>query len=77
MDFAGVLAIFSSLIGLPVIIFGFIYLNIKSKRDIEIMRIKKEILELEVEKEKTKVWLLEVENTKYDRIIDDDSDIKS
>jgi len=69
MDYAGVIAILSSLIGIPVIVFGFIYLNIKSKRAIEMMRIKKEMLELEIEKERINVRMLEAENIKYDRII--------
>jgi len=69
MDYAGIIAILSSLIGIPVIVFGFIYLNIKSKRAIEMMRIKKEMLELEIEKERINVRMLEAENVKYDRII--------
>ncbi len=69
MDYAGIIAILSSLIGIPVIVFGFIYLNIKSKRAIEMMRIKKEMLELEIEKERMNVRMLEAENMKYDRII--------
>jgi len=70
MDYAGIIAILSSLIGIPVIVFGFIYLNIKSKRAVEMMRIKKEMLELEIERERINVRLLEAENIKYDRIID-------
>ena len=70
MDYAGIIAILSSLIGIPLIVFSFIYLNIKSKRAVEIMRIKKEMLELDVEKERVKARLLEAENLKYDRIID-------
>jgi len=69
MDYAGIIAILSSLIGIPVIVFGFIYLNIKSKRAIEMMRIKKEMLELDIEKERINVRMLEAENIKYDRII--------
>ena len=69
MDYAGIIAILSSLIGIPVIVFGFIYLNIKSKRAIEMMRIKKEMLELEIEKERINIRMLEAENMKYDRII--------
>jgi len=71
MDLTGILAILSSLIGIPVIVFGFIYLNIKNKRAIETMKIQKEMLELEVEKERVKVLLLEAENKKYDRIIEE------
>jgi len=70
MDYAGIIAILSSLIGIPVIVFGFIYLNIKNKRAVEMMRLKKEMLELEIEKEKVRARLLEAENIKYDRIID-------
>jgi len=70
MNIAGILAILSSLLGIPLIVFGFIYLNIKSKRDIEMMRVKKEMLELEVEKERLTVKKLEAENIKYDRLID-------
>ncbi len=70
MDYAGIIAILSSLIGIPVIVFGFIYLNIKNKRAVEVMRLKKEMLELEIEKEKVRARLLEAENVKYDRIID-------
>jgi hypothetical protein len=71
MEFAGILAILSSLIGIPVIVFGFIYLNIKNKRAVEMMKIQKEMLELEVEREKVKALLLEAENKKYDRIIEE------
>jgi hypothetical protein len=70
MDYAGIIAILSSLIGIPVIVFGFVYLNSKNKRGVEMMRLKKEMLELEVEKEKARARLLEAENAKYDRIID-------
>ena len=70
MNITGILAILCSLLGVPLIVFGFIYLNIKSKRDIEMMRVKKEMLELEVEKERLTVKKLEAENIKYDRLID-------
>jgi uncharacterized membrane protein len=70
MDIAGILAILCSLLGIPLIVFGFIYLNIRSKQGIEIMKIKKEMLALEIEKERLNVQKLEAENTKYDRIID-------
>ncbi len=70
MDIAGIIAILSSLLGIPLIVFGFIYLNIKGKRAVEMERIKKEMLELEIEREKLKVRMLEQENLKYDSIID-------
>jgi len=70
MDVTGIIAILSSLLGIPLIVFGFIYLNIKNKRAVEMMRIKKDMLELEVEKDKLNVKRLEAENIKYDRLID-------
>ena len=71
MDVAGIIAILSSLLGIPLIVFGFIYLNIKGKRAVEMERIKKEMLELEIEREKLKLKMIEAENDKYDRIIDE------
>ena len=69
MDIAGIIAILSSLLGIPLIVFGFIYLNLKGKRSIELLRLQKEILKLELEKDKVKISMLEAENIKYDREI--------
>jgi len=69
MDIAGIIAILSSLLGIPLIVFGFIYLNLKGKRAIELLRLQKEILKLELEKDKVKISMLEAENIKYDREI--------
>lgn len=70
MEAAGIIAILSSLLGIPLIVFGFIYLNMKGKRTVELERIRKEMLELEIEREKLKLKMVEEENIKYDRIID-------
>lgn len=70
MDVTGIIAILSSLIGIPVIIFGFIYLNVRNKRELEAIKIKKEMLELEVEKDRLKLDLFDAENATYDRLID-------
>jgi hypothetical protein len=70
MDITGIIAILSSLIGIPVIVFGFIYLNIRNKRALQVIKLQKEMLELEVEKDRLKLDLLDAENAKYDKIID-------
>ena len=69
MNIEGIFAIFCVFIGAPSIVFGFIYLKMRNKHSIEKMRLNKEILELELEKEKTHLKALEIENIKYDRII--------
>ena len=69
MDIAGIIAILSSLLGIPLIVFGFIYLNLKGKRAIEVLRLQKEIMKLELEKDTAKIRMLEAENIKYDREI--------
>lgn len=71
MDVVGIIAVLSSLVGIPLIVFGFIYLNIKGKRAIEMEILKKETLQIELEREKTRLKMLEAENIRYDRIIDD------
>jgi len=70
MDIAGIVAILSTLIGIPVIVFGFVLLNLRSKRSIDKIRLQKEILELELQKDQIKLKMLEAENIKYDRLID-------
>lgn len=70
MDFTGIFAIFCALIGIPSIVFGFILINNRGKRNIEALRLKKEMLQLEIEKERTQIRLLEAENRKYDRLIE-------
>lgn len=70
MDITGIIAILSTLIGIPVIVFGFIYLNIRNKRELEATRLKKEMLELEVERDRLKLDMLDAENARYDRLID-------
>jgi hypothetical protein len=77
MDLTGIItgsiAILSLFIGLPAIMFTFIHKNAKNKREKEIERLKyqKEILELEIEKENKQIKLLEEENKKLDKIINE------
>ena len=66
----GIIAILSVFIGAPSIIFLFIYHSKQAKRDIEKLAFQREILQLEVEKERLHLAALEEENRKLDRIID-------
>jgi hypothetical protein len=70
IEFVSVLSIF---IGGPLIVFGFLLLGKRYKRDVEMMKYKKEILELEIEKEQMHLKAIEAENLKYDRIIEERS----
>ena len=67
---------FLSLVVAPVLTFGFILLLKKIKADVEKMKIKKEIIELELRKDELKYKLLLEENRKYDQIIGDTASIK-
>jgi cell shape-determining protein MreC len=77
MDLTGVvtgsIAIVSVFVGLPAIVFAFIYKNTRNKREKEIEKLKyqKELLELEIEKENRQIKLLEEENKKLDRMINE------
>jgi hypothetical protein len=64
-----IIAILCVFIGFPVILFGFIYKNRKNKTDLLKTEEQKNILELELEKERTHLKILEEENKKYDTII--------
>ena len=50
----------------------FSYKGIKQKNKIKELELQKEILELEAEKYNVKLKMLEEENKKYDRIINDE-----
>ena len=65
------LAMIGIFIVLPKTIFRFIGDQAKHKREMEVDKLKyqKEILELELEKQRNEIKLLEEENRKYDRII--------
>ena len=71
MDSTAIIAIFSVFGLAPMTVFGFILLLKRQKHRVEELRYKKEILELELEKEAYKIKLLEEENRKYDRLIQD------
>jgi hypothetical protein len=71
MDIAGIIAIISSLVIAPALVFSFIYKLKKNKYDIERLKYQKEILELELLKQNNEIKLLEEENRKYDKIINE------
>jgi hypothetical protein len=71
MDLTGIItgsvAILSLFVGLPGIVFHFVYKSKKNKT--EMIKQQKELLEVELEKAKIQLRLLEEENRKYDKII--------
>jgi hypothetical protein len=69
--YIGIISVLGLFFVAPLIVFSFIYFSKRDKVKLDELRIKKEMLELEVEKERVKVELLEAENLKYDRIIDE------
>ena len=72
MEVTGIVAIISTLVIAPAILFSFIYKITKNKHELKKMQYQKEILELEVEKQNNQIKLLEEENRKLDRIIFDE-----
>jgi hypothetical protein len=68
---AAILAVIGTFIVLPSTILDFIRKNNAQKREIELkkMECQKAILELELEKQRNELKLLEEESKKYDRII--------
>jgi len=67
----GILAVIGIFMVLPGTILDFVRKNNFQKREIELkkMECQKAILELELEKQRNELKLLEEENKKYDRII--------
>jgi hypothetical protein len=71
MDITAIISVICVFIGAPAIVFGFLLMGKRYKKEIEMMKYKKEMMELEIEKEHMHIKLLEAENAKYDRIIED------
>jgi energy-converting hydrogenase Eha subunit H len=70
MDMTAIVSLLTVFGVAPIIVFGFIFLSKRSRNQVEIMRMKRDITELEVRKEEAKARALIEENRKYDRIID-------
>ncbi|MDR2193490.1 MAG: hypothetical protein LBP19_03350 [Treponema sp.] len=69
MDVTAIIAILATLVGAPTIVFSFIYKIIKNTQDLKKLQYQKEILALEIEKQHAQLEVLEAENKRYDKII--------
>jgi cell shape-determining protein MreC len=67
----GVVAILSIFVILPGMIFAFAYKNKKNKNELKKIEYEKEILQLEMEKDNLRIKLLEEENKRLDKIINE------
>lgn len=56
-------------IGLPGVVFFFVRAIQRDKSEVERLKARKDVLELEVRKEEARAKALEEENRKYDRVI--------
>jgi hypothetical protein len=73
MNITAIVSILCVFVAAPSIVFLFIFAMKKNKLRLEELRYKRDMLELELEKERTHLKLIEAENAKYDRIIASDS----
>jgi len=71
MDLTAAFAIFCVFIAAPTIVFTFIHLNKRNRLEVDKLRYRKEILELEIAKEDAHTRALVEENRKYDHLIQD------
>jgi hypothetical protein len=71
----GVFALLCTFVIGPIIVLPFIYFMIRKQKEVEIIKYKKEILTMELEKEKVHLEVLNAENQKYDRMIEDQTKI--
>jgi hypothetical protein len=73
MEVVPIVSVLSLFVIAPAIVFTFIYMSKKSKLNVEEMRYKRDMMALELEKDRLRLQLMEAENAKYDRIIADSS----
>ncbi len=64
-----IISVLSVFVFAPAIVFGFILMARRSRLRVEELRYRRDMMALELEKEKTRLQLLEAENAKYDRLI--------
>ena len=74
MDWDVAFPVLCVFIGAPSVVFTFVYMVKRGRNDLEALRIKKDMLELEVERERLRVAALAEENRKYDRLIEGSGD---
>jgi hypothetical protein len=67
----GLLAILSIFVILPGMILTFAYRNKKNKNELKKLEYEREIMQLEIEKDNLRIKLLEEENKKLDKIINE------
>lgn len=70
MELVPIVSVLSIFVFAPAIVFSFVYFSKRNKFKLEELRYKKEMLELEIEKERVHIRSLEVESAKYDRLIE-------
>jgi hypothetical protein len=58
-------------IGMPTVVMGFLYIILRNKDKVEIIKYKKELAALELANNELKLRVLETENRHYDRIINE------
>ncbi|MDR2807766.1 MAG: hypothetical protein LBB43_02030 [Spirochaetaceae bacterium] len=69
MTLIPITAILSIFVATPAIVFSFIYHLNKNRDEVKKLQLQKEILELEIEKEKVHLLKIEAESKQYDRLI--------
>jgi len=74
MDWDVAFPVLCVFIGAPSVVFTFIYMVKKGRNELEALRIRKDMLQLEVERERLRVAALAEENRKYDRVIEGSGD---
>jgi hypothetical protein len=63
------LVVLGSILGLPAMVFIFVYSLVRKDTELKKLKYQKEILELEIQKQNNQIKLLEEENKKYDTLI--------
>ena len=67
----GLLAVLGIFMVCPLVVFGFLYLNKKLKTDLQKMESQKEILALEIQKERLMLERMDTENKMLDKKINE------
>jgi len=70
MNIVSIISVLSVFVFAPAIVFSFIYLSRKGKLRVEELRYRRDMMALELEKERLRVQSIEAENAKYDRLIE-------
>jgi hypothetical protein len=71
MNWVAIISVICLFVIAPSIVFTFIYMSKKAKIEVDLLKYKRDMMEIDLEKEKVHLKLIEAENLKYDRIIED------